>query len=147
MEDFQLKYLPTVRDIKQTFVYLTKDLNQIPPDNGFYVIQYSMLNDLIHSNYIEQLEYNPLFDTISKFVTYYKFLEDKSINPYGSKNKTSNLTGYRFGTKESETFLIIYYLSLYFQLKNMLIYKNNLYCKIPKTLLSIKLIGDMNYFK
>ena len=152
IEDFQLKYLKDESDIKTVFVYLTKEFHLDRINKGFYIIKYSTVHDRIHTRFIDQLQNSPLFDEIngkSTFVSFYDFTFAKERFTGLPKilNKTINLYGYRFNTTESETFLIIYYLSLYFTMKNMFIYKNNLYRKIPGSLISIEVLGNLTYLK
>ena len=148
-KDIEIKLLLKEQDIYNVFNYLTKELND-DEDSLFQIAQYSYLL----SQELDDTGNNStgLREFYSQFrLVFTNWRKNLSYQFLMNETPTAHLHGIQIERNRNvilnSTYLMLYYISLYFQLKEMFLYKGGLYKKIPNTLFSYEYLGDLIYLQ
>ena len=152
--DVKIDYLKTQKDIKQYFIYMTKEFDKIRVNKYLFCGVFSKVYwEKYHYNLIDALEYKDIFEINMEIYFYHDDwycgdFEQSDITFRLSNPKYKDIPGFKFketNSKDKEFFEIVYYLYLYFTVKDIIVHNGNLYSKIKGSFMSYKYLGDHNF--
>jgi hypothetical protein len=141
--DYKLSYLNYFKDVVQSIRYLSKDFEEKRDLNLAFYCGFSPIFRKIHNRFTDIIESLP-------FITKYTDLNFFGYNHCDRQymlGKYHNIDAIPLRVREHELHEITYYLKLYFNLKHIFIYNNNLYIKIKGTRISYEFLGGEDIIK
>ena len=142
--DVKIDYLKTQKDIKQYFIYMTKEFDKIRVNNLFLGTIFSEVYKKEHLTFLSNIEWNNLW-CINKDCYFYG---DEGFTFKLIDKLYGNIPGFKFKetkSKDKEFFEIVYYLYLYFKVKDIIVHNGNLYSKIKNSFISYKYLGNHEF--
>ena len=153
--DVKIDYLKTQKDIKQYFIYMTKEFDKIRVNRYLFDAVFSHVYwEKYHWEFLAALESRDIFKINMEIDFYHDdFYSDgdfslSDINFKLSNPKYKDIPGFKFKetkSKDKEFFEIVYYLYLYFKVKDIIVHNGNLYSKIKNSFMSYKYLGNHEF--